>query len=159
MRDIICTVSQKTNVNESYGTRSTTVCDVVIEMENGMVITLPIRSKLTTDKETGEQSITTTVETRIKNYGDIVLKFPNEQEENAFRKEIMAHAKLWLSYKSLEAKAEERLTSEAAEGQETGKLVKKLPPKDVKNITVPTSVSTVKVPAPEAPKPTAPAAK
>ena len=159
MRDIICTVSQKSVVNDSYGTRSTTVCDVVIEMENGMVITLPIRSKLTTDKETGERNITTTVETRIKNYGDIVLKFPNEHEETAFRKEIMGHAKLWLSYKSLEAKAEERLTSESVEGQDTGKLVKKLPPKDDKNLTLPTSVSTVKVLAPEAPKVPTPTAK
>lgn len=141
--DIICTPSQKINVNDSYGVRSTTVCDAIVEYDNGMVVTLSIRAKLVTDKDTKEQNIVIEPTTKVKNYGDTVVKFSNEQQEEQFKESIMEAAQCWISYPALEAKAISRLTADKIDASSKGKLVRKLPPKDEQNLTLPTSQSTV----------------
>ena len=98
--DIICTPSQKINVNDSYGVRSTTVCDAIVEYDNGMVVTLSIRAKLVTDKDTKEQNIVIEPTTKVKNYGDVVVKFSNEQQEEQFKESIMEAAQCWISLRT-----------------------------------------------------------
>lgn len=130
--DILARVSDKTNVNDSYGRKSTTVCDVVVTYSNGMSVILPIRATLSVDKDTQEKSIVIGPSTRIKSYGADVIRFDqsNTEQEETFAEMIMEHVQVWTAYASLQQKAIDRLTtSKAAAKTNGGRLVFKVPAK------------------------------
>ncbi len=147
IRDVVMRVSDKTNVSDSYGRKSTTVCDAVVEYDNGMAVTFAIRATLATDKDTKEESITIAPNVRIKSYGQDIVRFANEAEADEFAAFLMENAIVWNVFESVQNKAIERLTGpKVAAKSVAGRLIYKVPAKsepapthDANNLALPTS--------------------